>query len=90
MKKSKTDEINELTKLSRIRNRLLSASTLRIELRCAAERVMRLSEAGTPERFFTLSEVAHESGLSPTAIVEEVICLNEGNPNYTPYQVEKS
>jgi hypothetical protein len=70
------DEIRELAKLGRLRNRLLSALTLRSRLRRAAERVMRLSEAGTPERFFTLVTVAEQSGLSTTAIVDEIVNLN--------------
>jgi len=66
------NEIGKLAKLGRIRNRLLAASVLKSELRLAAERVMRLSEAGSAQRFFTLCEVAEESGLSTTAIVDEI------------------
>jgi len=69
---SAKDEVSELVKLGRVRNRLLAASALRNELRAAAKRVMRLSEAGTSERFFTLCEVAEESGLSTAAIVNEI------------------
>lgn len=72
---SKKNEFSELEKLGRIRNRLLAASTLRSELRRTAERVMRLSEEGKLERFFTLSAVADESGLSIGAIGSEVVRL---------------
>jgi hypothetical protein len=39
------------------------------KLRLAAERVMRMSQPGSSRRFFTLVEVANESGLSVAAIV---------------------
>lgn len=69
------DEVAELVKHARIRNRLLAAQTLRAEVRTAAERVMRLSDAGTPERFFTLTAVADESRLSSAEIVDAIIAL---------------
>jgi hypothetical protein len=70
---AKKDSLRELAKAGRIRNRLLSAAALRKELCSAAERVMRLSEAGSDKRFFTLVEVAEDSGLKATAIVKEII-----------------
>lgn len=76
MAKRNKNEISELEISGRLRNRLLAASTLQVELRRAAKRVMRLSAAGTPERLFTLSEVANESSLSAGAIVDEIIRLN--------------
>lgn len=66
-------ELRELVKLGRMRNRLVSAITLKQELRSAAQRVARLSKAGTPERFFTLAAVAEESNLSAGAIVDEIV-----------------
>lgn len=61
---SMKDEVNALAKLARIRNRLEMARTLQVELREAAKRVLRLSQAGTPERLVTLMAVADETGLS--------------------------
>ncbi len=78
MSQRKRGEIIQLAKLGTIRNRLLAASTLRSELRRAAERVMRLSEAGTPERLLTLVEVAEESSLAATAIVDEIVRIRGG------------
>lgn len=77
-KRKKGDEINELTKQGRVRNRLLSASLLRKELRIAADRVMRLSEPGTPERMLTLIEVAEESNLSASKIVDDIVRRGSG------------
>jgi len=70
-------EIRALVKLGSIRNQLLAASTLKVELRRAAQRVARLSKAGTPERFFTLTAVAEESNLSAGAIVDEIVRQRE-------------
>ena len=66
------DEIAELHRAALIRNRLLMAKTLQKELIAAAERVSRLSEPGTPERFFTLTEVVRESGFSGRQIVDAI------------------
>lgn len=70
------DEISELAKQGRIRNSLLAVQALGVELRAAAERVMRLSEPGKPERFFALMEVAQESGLTSNAIVDAIQKIN--------------
>lgn len=69
------DEVAELVKLARIRNALLTVQTLKHEVRQAAERVVRLSEPGTPERLFTLQEVAAESGVSATEIVDALASI---------------
>lgn len=71
--KRHVDEIAELVTLGRMRNALLMAKTMDAELRAAAERVMRLSIAGTPERLLTLIEVARDSGLATTAILDEIV-----------------
>lgn len=76
--KSKDNSLTKLIKSGRIRNQLLMAATLRSELHSAAQRVIRLSDAGTPARFFTLVEVAEDSGLSSAAIVKEIIRLPGG------------
>jgi hypothetical protein len=69
---------NEFTTLhlySRIRNVLLEAVMRHgrtARLREAAQRVMRLSDPGTPDRLLTLSAVAEDTGLSAGDIVAEI------------------
>lgn len=72
MKKRK-DEIAELVQHGRNRNALLSATTMQVEIRAAAERVARLSDPGTPERLLTLMAVADASGFSVNDIGDEII-----------------
>jgi hypothetical protein len=67
------DEIQELVRHGRIRNRLLTAKAMQAEVRAAAARVVRLSDPGTPGRFLTIAAVADETGLDAGDIVEEII-----------------
>lgn len=75
MKKRK-DEIAELVQHGHVRNALLSAKTMQIEIRAAAERVARLSNPGTPERLLTLIAVAEASGFGVNDLVDELVRVN--------------
>ncbi len=43
------------------------------KVRLAAERVVRLSKPGTPERLFALRDVAEEDGVSASEIVTALV-----------------
>jgi hypothetical protein len=69
------DEIGALVQQARIRNVLIEAIGRRgrsAQLREAADRVMRLSDPGTPERLLTLQSVAEDSGVSAADIVKQI------------------
>jgi hypothetical protein len=54
---------------------MTDADTRQQEIRKAAERVRRLSQPGTVERFLTLSAVADETGFKITDVLDEVAKL---------------
>jgi hypothetical protein len=66
------DEIAQLVQQTKMRNALLTVQAIQAEVRAAAERVMRLSEPGTPERLFTMMTVQQETGISGNAIVDAI------------------
>jgi hypothetical protein len=71
-RKPKKDEIAQLVQQTKMRNALLTVQAIQVEVRAAAERVMRLSEPGTPERLFTMMTVQQETGISGNAIVDAI------------------
>jgi len=73
---SKRDEVTRLHQLGRIRNALLTAKTVEREVLLAAERVVRLSDPGTPERLLTTTTVAEDTGIDAGLIVRAIIRAN--------------
>lgn len=69
----RNSSLDALIRAGRVRNRLLIAKTVQAEVRAAADRVQRLSDPGTPARFFTVMEVARETGVKGSDIVRELV-----------------
>jgi hypothetical protein len=78
--------LHQLVTASRIRNRLLAGKALHVELRAAAKRVMRLSNPGTPQRFFTVIDVSDATGFSGPDIVDEIVRLQDEAAPTAPHQ----
>lgn len=71
--KKQRDEISELTRLTRLRNQMLAALALQREVVIAAERVVRLSNPGTPERLLTIQAVAQQASVPASLITDAII-----------------